>query len=131
MSNDYGNRTRENRVSMYLDDKELKHLNRMVDRTHLNREQFLRRLIEGATIVEAPPAPLWQTVCLMRQAAADLHRIAVDSYLSDVADEELLQKTMDNLNTCVREITARCMVDEKGVSTHEHKPHRPSHDRER
>lgn len=130
MSNDYVNRTRENRVSMYLDDKELKHLNKMVDKTNLNREQFLRRMIEGVTIAEAPPAPLWQTVCLMRQAAADLHRIAVDSYLSDVADEELLQKTMDNLNACVSEIRQRCLVEEKKLPQNA-SAHRAARDWER
>lgn len=122
MNYDNVKRTRANRVSIYLDDRELRRLNRMVDRTHLNREQFLRRLIEGATIVEAPPAPLWQTVSLMRQAAEDLRDIAENSYLTDVSDEDLLRKTMDNLNACVSEIRQRCLVEEKklpqNVSAH-------------
>ena len=130
MSNDYVNRTRENRVSMYLDDKELKHLNKMVDKTNLNREQFLRRMIEGVTIAEAPPAPLWQTVSLMRQAAEDLRDIAENSYLTDVSDEDLLRKTMDNLNACVSEIRQRCLVEEKKLPQNA-SAHRAARDWER
>ena len=65
-------RTRNNKVTVYMDDRELARLNAKVDKTNLNREQIIRKMVEELTIAEAPPAPLWQTVCMMKQAAKDM-----------------------------------------------------------
>lgn len=54
------NRTRNNKITVYLSDAELARLNAMVDKTVMNREQFIRAMIEGKTIMEAPPAPLFR-----------------------------------------------------------------------
>lgn len=59
-------RTRDNKITVYMNDQELARLNALVDKTNLNREQFIRAMVEGLTIKEAPPAPLWQTVCMMK-----------------------------------------------------------------
>ena len=48
------NRTRNNKITVYLSDVELVRLNAMVDKTIMNREQFIRAMIEGKTITEAP-----------------------------------------------------------------------------
>ena len=39
------NRTRNNKITVYLSDAELERLNSKVDRTLLNREQFIRNMI--------------------------------------------------------------------------------------
>lgn len=44
------NRTRNNKITVYLSDAELSRLNAMVDKTIMNREQFIRKMIEGKTI---------------------------------------------------------------------------------
>ena len=41
------NRTRNNKITVYLSDAELARLNAMVDKTVMNREQFIRTMIEG------------------------------------------------------------------------------------
>ena len=69
-------RTRDNKITVYMNDQELARLNALVDKTNLNREQFIRAMVEGLTIKEAPPAPLWQTVCRMKRAAVDIKKIA-------------------------------------------------------
>ena len=68
-------RTRDNKITVYMNDQELARLNALVDKTNLNREQFIRAMVEGLTIKEAPPAPLWQTVCMMKQAAKDMNTV--------------------------------------------------------
>ena len=55
MDNKKINRTRNNKITVYFSDAELERLNSKVDRTLLNREQFIRNMVEELTIVEAPP----------------------------------------------------------------------------
>ena len=124
-------RTRNNKVTVYMDDRELARLNAKVDKTNLNREQFIRKMVEELPIAEAPPAPLWQTVCMMKQAAEDMKEIADHSYFSEVSDEELLRKTVKDIQICVEEVTKLCFPEEREVTSHEIRPHRPGPDRVR
>ena len=66
------NRTRNNKITVYLSNAELSRLNAMVDKTIMNREQFIRKMIEGKTITEAPPALLLQTVRMMKDVLNEL-----------------------------------------------------------
>ena len=126
------NRTRNNKITVYLSDAELARLNAMVDKTIMNREQFIRAMIEGKTIVEAPPAPLLQTVRMMKDAQFNIRRISENVLLSRPVDEELLRKTLEDMNTCVQEVMARCLPpEERRADTHESRPHRPGPDRVR
>ena len=124
-------RTRNNKITFYLNDRELAKIDAMVDKTNMNREQFIRAMLEGLTIKEAPPAPLWQTVCRMKQAAEDLKVIAENSYLSDFSDEALLRKTITDVQTCVREVTKLCLPEEKTTHGFERKRYRTDYDMER
>lgn len=74
------NRARNNKITVYLNDAELAHLNAIVDRTNINREQFICAMIEELTIIETPPTPLCQTVCMMKRTLTDLCQIADHSY---------------------------------------------------
>ena len=49
-------RKRTNAFLIRLSDEELDRLNNLVRRTHLSREEVVRRLLDGAEIKEAPPA---------------------------------------------------------------------------
>ena len=120
------NRTRSNKITVYL----LVRLNAMVDKTIMNREQFIRAMIEGKTITEAPTAPLLQTVRMMKDAQFNIRKISEYALLSRPADEELLRKTLEDINTCVQEVMARCLPsEERRADTHETRPHRPGPDR--
>ena len=108
------NRTRNNKITVYLSDAELSRLNAMVDKTIMNREQFIRKMIEGKTITEAPPAPLLQTVRMMKDAQFNIRRISEYALLSRPIDEELLRKTLEDINTCVQEVMASACRWKKG-----------------
>ena len=47
-------RQRANEIKLRLNDKELDRLNKMVARTHYDRETFLRLMLEGYTLRETP-----------------------------------------------------------------------------
>ena len=119
-------RKRKNRVVVYFNDHELEKLNRMVERTVLSREQFIRDMVAGFSIREAPPAPLWETVCFLRRAAAPpaplietirLLRSAAGIMSSMInrtifreeSDRELLLQTVDEIRSCTTAITEQCM----------------------
>ena len=102
-------RKRKNRINIWLTDRELERLNAMVSRTKLNREQFIRAMLEGFSIREAPPAPLWDTVCLLRQAASAMSIIEKHSLFKQVSDEELLRKTTDEIRLLMRQIKNQCL----------------------
>ena len=117
---------------MYLSDAELARLNAMVDKTIMNREQFIRTMIEGKTIMEAPPAPLFQTVRMMKNVHFNLDRISKNVFLSEPLDEELLHQTLSDLKVCLKEINERCLPpEEREVTSHESRPHRSGPDRVR
>ena len=126
------NRTRSNKITVYFSDVELVRLNAMVDKTIMNREQFIRAMIEGKTITEAPPAPLLQTVRMMKDAQFNIRRISEYALLSRPIDEELLRKTLVDINSWVQEFLARCLpLVVRRADTHEIRPHRPGPDRVR
>ncbi len=47
-------RTRAHEIKLRLNDRELARLNEMVERSIFNREEFLRMMLAGYTICEAP-----------------------------------------------------------------------------
>ena len=121
------NRTRNNKITVYLSDAELERLNSKVDRTLLNREQFIRNMIEELTIVEAPPAPLWQTVIMMKDVTNSLKEISDRCLLSGKVDEDMLLNVIEDLQTCVEDVTNLCFPEENN----ENRPYRTISDRER
>lgn len=108
-------RTRSNKVTVYLNDQELQELNAIVDRTLLNREQFLRALVAGVTTNEAPLSPLWQTVCRMKRAAEGMKKIA-DTTVIDSSIEADLRKADKDVRLCVEEVTRVYFPKEHGES---------------
>lgn len=126
------NRTRNNKITVYLSNAELARLNAMVDKTVMNREQFIRTMLAGKTLMEAPPAPLFQTVRMMKNVHFNLERISKDAFLSEPVDEELLRQTLEELRACLKEITQRCLPpEEREGAKHENRPHRLGPDRVR
>ena len=121
------NRTRNNKITVYLSDAELERLNSKVDRTLLNREQFIRNMIEELTIVEAPPAPLWQTVIMMKDVTNSLKEISDRCLLSGKVDEDMLLNVIEDLQTCIENVTNLCFPEE----SNENRPYRAISDRER
>lgn len=95
-------RKRNNRITVYLNDDELARLNKMVGKTIFSREQFIRSMLAGYTIREAPPAPLSETVWAMKSAAGNMQAIANQSCFKDISDVELLRKTVAEIRECVK-----------------------------
>ena len=102
-------RKRKNRVVVYFNDRELEKLNRMVERTVLSREQFIRDMLAGFSIREAPPAPLTETIRLLRSAAGIMSSMINRTIFREESDRELLLQTVDEIRSCTAAITEQCM----------------------
>lgn len=97
-------RKRTHKISVWLDDEELKRLNDLVAKTRLNREQFIRSTLEGATILEAPPPPTIETIRQLRILGTEMGAIAHHSMFRYVSNEEQLRKVTDAVWTCLRQV---------------------------
>lgn len=102
-------RKRKNRVVVYFNDRELEKLNRMVERTVLSREQFIRDMLAGFSIREAPPAPLTETIRLLRSAAGVMSSMINRTIFREESDRELLLQTVDEIRSCITAITEQYM----------------------
>lgn len=70
-------------------------------------ERFDYFMVEELTIVEAPPAPLWQTVIMMKDATNSLKEISDRCFLSGKVDEDI---RADSIATIV-EMELRRLAD--------------------
>ena len=81
-------RSRPHEVKIRLNDKELDRLNKMVDRTHFDRETFLRLMLEGYTLRESPREYRefdWE----LRKLASDLRLYRWNQSMSEQQRQEL------------------------------------------
>ena len=69
-------RTRNNRISLYLDDKELERFNRKLKQTGLNRSTYLRQLIAGYGPTPMPDDRFWSYMNRISELADKIEEIA-------------------------------------------------------
>ena len=69
-------RTRNNRVSLYLDDKEMERFNRKLKQTGLNRSTYLRQLIAGYGPTPMPDDRFWSYMNRISELADKIEEIA-------------------------------------------------------
>lgn len=70
-------RTRKNRVSLYLDDKEMEKLKRNVKSTGLTYNSYLRMLISGYGPTESPDDKFWDVMEEIRQFADKIDEVGL------------------------------------------------------
>ena len=94
------NRTHE--IKIRLSDEEFDRLNEMVSRTIFNREAFLRMLIQGAVIKEAPPADVPYLLRAMRQAGYNLDQLLKRVNSGNILDVPQFRKDIEELRAATR-----------------------------
>ena len=81
-------RSRPHEIKIRLNDHELDRLNKMVARTHFDRETFLRLMLEGYTLRESPREYRefdWE----LRKLASDLRLYRWNESMSEQQRQEL------------------------------------------
>lgn len=83
-------RTRTKEIKIRLNEKELEQLNRMVEKSIFNREEFIRMRIAGYEIQEKPDVEINQLMIDIRNIAGALMRLSSKSVTTKLTDEELV-----------------------------------------
>ncbi|MDD3346457.1 plasmid mobilization relaxosome protein MobC [Oscillibacter sp.] len=90
--------TRTKRVYVWLTDQEFEYLMKNVKKSGLCRETYLRHLIEGYEVKEAPTAEWVQLIHLLSGMANNLNQIARMSHATGtVADWGAIQQIRDDV----------------------------------
>ena len=85
-----------------LSDEELDRLNNLVRRTHLSREEVVRRLLDGAEIKEAPPADVPLLLREIKRVGNNINQILALANAKGFLDTPRLKVAMDELRSVDR-----------------------------
>lgn len=90
-------RKRTNAFLIRLSDEELDRLNNLVRRTHLSREEVVRRLLDGAEIKEAPPADVPLLLREIKRVGNNINQILALANAKGFLDTPRLKIAVDEL----------------------------------
>lgn len=100
-------RLRENGILIYLDDKELKHLNKQVAKTGLTRSTYIRKLIMGKEITARPAEEYFQILKTLNDLGCDVAQMARIAYRENhvaFKDINAAAQAVDEIMGLVREL---------------------------
>lgn len=90
--------TRTKRVYVWLTDKEFEYLMRNVKKSGLSREAYLRHLIEGYEVKEAPTKEWVELIHLLSGMANNLNQIARMSHVKgEISDWETIREMQEEI----------------------------------
>ena len=106
-------RKRNNRYQFWLSDREAEHFNRLVKRSGLPRETYLRHLINGFVPTDAPPPDYFAMMKQLRHIGVNLNQIAQKAHGLNVLDIKRYDENAALLRKAVVEITNAVMLPRK------------------
>ena len=83
-------------------DEELCTLTAKVKRTQLSREEFCRRILNGAEVKEAPSADVRSMLRELRRIGANVNEVQKRANFTGFLDAPQLRKDMDELRNATR-----------------------------
>jgi hypothetical protein len=106
-------RKRNIRYQLWLNEKEAERLNRLVKRSGLPREVYLRRLINGLIPTDAPPPDYFAMMKELRYIGINLNQIAQKAHILNVLDVKRYEENAALLKKAVVDITNAVMLPRK------------------
>lgn len=106
-------RKRNNRVSVRFTDEELDHFRKLVERTGLSAEEYLRQLIKGVVPRDSPPADYYKMMRQLYHVGNALNQIAQKAHVLNVMDVQRYDKVVAEFEQAVRNITAAVILPEE------------------
>ena len=83
-------------------DEELRTLTAKAKRTQLSREEFCRRILNDATVKEAPSADVRSMLRELRRIGANVNEVQKRANSTGFIDAPLLRKDLDELRNATR-----------------------------
>ena len=106
-------RDRNIHIQCWLNKKEAEHLQKMVKRSGLTREAYLRQLINGLVPRDLPPPDYFAMMQALYEVGAALAQIAQKARALDEIDAAHYDEAVGEYRRLVREITAAVILPEK------------------
>ncbi len=106
-------RKRNNRVSVRFTDEELEHFKRLVERTGLSAEEYLRQIIRGVVPRDSPPADYYKMMRQLYRVGNSLNQIAQKAHVLNVMDGQRYDRAVAEFEQAVRNITEAIILPEK------------------
>lgn len=106
-------RKRNNRVSVRFTDEELDHFRKLVERTGLSAEEYLRQIIKGVVPRDSPPADYYKMMRQLYHVGNALNQIAQKAHVLNVMDVQRYDRAVAEFEQAVRNITAAVILPEE------------------
>ena len=90
-------RSRNIQIHFFLDEAEYERFLKMKEKSGLTTSEFLRQLVTGCQINEAPPVDYWDMVKQIRHYGYTMNQIAKRVNLFGVPDVEAYQRNADEV----------------------------------
>ncbi len=98
-------RKRNNRVSVRFTDEELYHFKKLVERTGLSAEEYLRQVVKGIVPRDSPPADYYKMMRQLYHVGNALNQIAQKAHVLKVMDVQRYDRAVAEFEQAVRNIT--------------------------
>ena len=112
-------RTRTKEIRIRLTEDEFNRLNEKVNRIDMNREVFLRKIIEGARVYERVPHDVWQLTIDLRRIGTDLNWLSKMATWTSFPDAEMVHDTCRSLWKLVDTMMNEFIDPKTAVEIHE------------
>ncbi len=98
-------RNRNVHIQFWLNKKEAQALDKLVKKSGLSREAYLRHLINGVVPQDAPPPDYFSMMKELHAIGNNLNQIAQKAHVLNVMDVQLYDENMHLFKEAVRTIT--------------------------
>lgn len=98
-------RNRNVHIQFWLNKKEAQTLNKLVKKSGMSREAYLRHLINGVVPQDAPPPDYFSMMKELHAIGNNLNQIAQKAHVLDVIDVQRYGENMRLFKEAVRTIT--------------------------
>ncbi len=105
-------RRRNNRIVFYLNDKEYAKLSKSVEASKRSREEFIRCVLDGYSIREAPPVDYYNLICEVRRVGTNINQALKVANATGCIDAPAFRKALDE-NREVEKMLWRAFEDKK------------------
>lgn len=106
-------RKRNNRVSVHFTDEELDHFRKLVERTGLSAEEYLRQVVKSIVPKDSPPADYYKMMRQLYHVGNALNQIAQKAHVLSVMHMQRYGKAVAEFGRAVRDITAAVILPEE------------------
>lgn len=106
-------RKRNVHIQFWLDKKEAESFNKMVKRSGLSREVYLRHLISGLIPTDAPPPDYYTMMRELHAIGTNLNQIAQKAHVLNAIDVSRYDENAAILKKAIVEITNAVMMPRK------------------